>query len=407
MIKAIEEYIDERKKSWLDKKIKSNSNDADALRQTAEIHFSYGNWIQDASERAAQLKIVSHAPKLTHPDAKASAFIYSGVMCNDGYVRTGNMTYPNDVYGNAAAMDVYRFLSIQLNGQYTVLDAFEKGDPSLKEYIESLGLQFDTVRENFLKTKYQEADKLKTSHLLKQVFFPVGDNQYHLLSIVSATGMMAELNRRIIDMRSNAKTCRDKIKDNSVLQASYQQISNLTKIGFGGSKPQNISSINQQQRGVFFLLPSLPPQWQEGTLRLPTEDFFRQILNARDPQFQCEFELLQRWINSTLRNKSNRESIKRHILRLVDHVLWIAQQYQMHPAGWSNSQEYLPMYQKIWLDAAYSHERETDNSWREMIADRIARWIIMSWEQYVGKQQFGDEEIHEIKRIVLTQEENF
>ena len=42
-----------------------------------------------------------------------------------------------------------------------------------------------------------------------------------------------------------------------------------------------------------------------------------------------------------------------------------------------------------------------------MIADRIARWIIMSWEQYVGKQQFGDEEIHEIKRIVLTQEENF
>ena len=94
-------------------------------------------------------------------------------------------------------------------------------------------------------------------------------------------------------------------------------------------------------------------------------------------------------------------------MQLVDHVLWIAQQYQMQPAGWSASQEQLPIYQKIWLDAAYSHERETENSWREMIADRIARWIIMSWEEYAGKQQFGDEEIHKIKRIVLTQEENF
>lgn len=274
MIKAIEEYINERKKSWLDKKIKSNFNDADELRQAAETHFSYGNWIEDASLRAAQLKIVSHVSKVTHQYANASAFIYTGTKCNDGYVRTGNIAYQNDVYGNAAAMDVYRFLSIQLREQYTVLDAFEKGDPSLKEYIENLGLQFDTVRENFLKIKSQEVDKLKTSHLLKQVFFPVGGDQYHLLSIVSATGMMAELNRRIIDMRSNAKTCRDKIKDGSVLQASYQRIPNLTKIGFGGSKPRNISSINHQQHGVFFSFALFATTMARGDIEIAKRGLF-------------------------------------------------------------------------------------------------------------------------------------
>lgn len=407
MMKVIEDYINERKTLWLNRKIKESPDKADQLRQTAEELFSYRNWIEDASIRAAQLKIVSHVPKVTHPDAQASAFIFSGTRCNDGYVRSGNITYQNDVFGNAAAMDVYRFLAIHLNEQFTILEAFEKNEPSLKAYIEKLGLYFDDVRKNFLKIKSQGENKLQTSPLLKQVFFPVGDGQYHLLTIVSATGMMAELNHRILAMRSNAKEARKNIKDSEIQEVSYQQISNLTKIGLGGSKPQNISTINQQEHGVFFLLPSFPPQLQEGILKLPTNDFFKQSLNARHTQFQCEFEMLQRWLDSSLRNKTTRESIKYHILRLVDHILWIAQQYRMHPAGWSDQMQELPTCQKIWLDAAFIPQRESENSWREEIAKQMAHWISDSWEKYTRKDQFGDDEIREIKKIVLTQEENF
>ena len=142
-------------------------------------------------------------------------------------------------------------------------------------------------------------------------------------------------------------------------------------------------------------------------MKLPTNDFFKQSLNARHTQFQCEFEMLQRWLDSSLRNKTTRESIKYHILRLVDHILWIAQQYRMHPAGWSDQMQELPTCQKIWLDAAFIQQRESENSWREEIAKQMAHWITDSWEKYTRKDQFGDDEIREIKKIVLTQEENF
>ena len=42
------------------------------------------------------------------------------------------MDYSLDVFGNAAAMDVFKFLSLALTENLTVLDGFEKQDQELK-----------------------------------------------------------------------------------------------------------------------------------------------------------------------------------------------------------------------------------------------------------------------------------
>lgn len=405
MTKIIEEFIVRRKEQWLTQKIKSGKEDEAVLKQKADEQFSMRNWIGNASLRAKQLHVVTHVAKLSHPDAKASAFVASCSKRNDGYLRTGNVDYQTDVYGNAAALDVYNFLALDLRDHLSILEAFERRDLELVDFIRNLELDFETLRENFLKKNDEAAPQ--TSSLIKQVYFPIGENKYHLLSIVSPTGMMAQLNQRIRTIRETTKESREKFKDSDCQEVSYEQLTNLTKIGFGGSKPQNISSINNQEHGVFFLLPSLPPQLPQKHLRLPTEDFFKQSIFFKNPLFMYEFEALERWLNSSLNNQMSRQSIRYHIDNLIDRILLMAQPYQALEAGWTEAKTGLPIYQKIWLDRAFEMQHQNQNEWRDKLADRITLWMIDSWERVSHRKRFGDNEIEEIKHMILSQKELF
>lgn len=405
MTKIIEEFIVRRKEQWLTQKIKSGKEDEAVLKQKADEQFSMRNWIGNASLRAKQLHVVTHVAKLSHPDAKASAFVASCSKRNDGYLRTGNVDYQTDVYGNAAALDVYNFLALDLRDHLSILEAFERRDLELVDFIRNLELDFETLRENFLKKNDEAAPQ--TSSLIKQVYFPIGENKYHLLSIVSPTGMMAQLNQRIRTIRETTKESREKFKDSDCQEVSYEQLTNLTKIGFGGSKPQNISSINNQEHGVFFLLPSLPPQLPQKHLRLPTEDFFKQSIFFKNPLFMYEFEALERWLNSSLNNQMSRQSIRYHIDNLIDRILLMAQPYQALEAGWTEAKTGLPIYQKIWLDRAFEMQHQNQDEWRDKLADRITLWMIDSWERVSHRKRFGDNEIEEIKHMILSQKELF
>ena len=405
MTKIIEEFIVRRKEQWLTQKIKSGKEDEAVLKQKADEQFSMRNWIGNASLRAKQLHVVTHVAKLSHPDAKASAFVASCSKRNDGYLRTGNVDYQTDVYGNAAALDVYNFLALDLRDHLSILEAFERRDLELVDFIRNLELDFETLRENFLKKNDEAAPQ--TSSLIKQVYFPIGENKYHLLSIVSPTGMMAQLNQRIRTIRETTKESREKFKDSDCQEVSYEQLTNFTKIGFGGSKPQNISSINNQEHGVFFLLPSLPPQLPQKHLRLPTEDFFKQSIFFKNPLFMYEFEALERWLNSSLNNQMSRQSIRYHIDNLIDRILLMAQPYQALEAGWTEAKTGLPIYQKIWLDRAFEMQHQNQDEWRDKLADRITLWMIDSWERVSHRKRFGDNEIEEIKHMILSQKELF
>ena len=405
MTKCLDDFINRRKDEWLARKIKEGKENELTLWHQADDRFSAKKWIENASLRASQLHIVSHVAKLSHPDAKASAFVASCSQKNDGLVRSGNVKYENDIYGNAAALDVYQFLSLTLENGEKVLDAFENRLPPLVQYILDLGLDFETIRNNFLKIKSDHSE-LQTSHLLKQVYFPINSENYHLLSIVNPTGLMQELNNRIKNMRQQGRECHEKIKNNEIEKGDFQLLPGLTKIGYGGSKPQNISSINNEEHGEFFLLPSLPPKLSEKYIRLPTEDFFRQSLNYRQPDFFSYFKALDKCWNSPLNNLQSRNSIRYYICQIVDQILLIAAQYQALPAGWSQSLGNLPNYQKIWLDSAFKDELK-DSKWREKLAERMSSWIIFSWERIVQKNKFGDEQLKELQRLIKSEKEVF
>ena len=113
---AIHAFLLERKAA----KLKSLGNKLPDSQ--LEESFLPENWIPEAAKRAGQLSLVSHPSKFTHPSAKTSSIVFKSEFSGDGFSRSGNVDAELDVFGNAAALDVYKFLSLTLMDGKTVLE---------------------------------------------------------------------------------------------------------------------------------------------------------------------------------------------------------------------------------------------------------------------------------------------
>src|SRR5690606_40850715 len=61
------------------------------LQQQAHDKFSLQEWLPDAAKRVAQLSMVSHPSKFSHPSAKTSSVIAQAKYKADGYWRSGQI----------------------------------------------------------------------------------------------------------------------------------------------------------------------------------------------------------------------------------------------------------------------------------------------------------------------------
>ena len=287
MTESIHTFLNERKELWLKDRVKKAENDVERaeLQQQADDRFSLKEWLPDAAKRVSQLSMVSHPSKFSHPSAKTSSVIAQVKSAQDGYLRSGNVHYPLDVFGNAAAMDVYKFLSLNLAEDYTVLTGFEHDHEDLKSLIEKSSLNFTSLKQAFLVIKNDDTSS-KTDHLVKQVYFPIADTEYHLLSILTPSGLIARLKLAIDQLRFSeaTKEAKEKRKKNEHDAIGYADIFDLTVTAYGGTQPQNVSVLNSQNAGRAYLLSSCPPILEKRTVRLPSIDFFAQCLYRKNYQ---------------------------------------------------------------------------------------------------------------------------
>lgn len=405
MTASIEAFLNERKELWLKDRLKKAENETviAELQQQANERFSLQEWLPDAAKRVSQLSMVSHPSKFSHPSAKTSSVIVQAKHAVDGYLRSGNVNYPLDVFGNAAAMDVFKFLSVNLDNGQTVLDAFEKQDEDLKQFIQRSSLDFDVLRLAFLVIKDNDTS-VKTDHLVKQVYFPIDEKKYHLLSLLTPSGLITQLKQSIDAIRFSdaTKLAKDRRKKNELDDVGYADIYDLTVTAYGGTQPQNVSVLNSQNAGRAYLLSSAPPQFEKRTIRLPKTDFFAQCLYRKN--FQESFIQLHNFMQLNLNNTDIRTVIRNIIQFVIDQVMFQAFKIrQSYAAGWSNEDYYvsLPKLQRVWLDDFYENEREQDDEWRDELSREIARWILRSYEKSIeGSFTLGTGELVEVKQRV-------
>ena len=385
---AIQAFLNERKENWLKKKVdsKTTAEQESNLKQEANELFALDNWLPDAAKRAKQLSLVSHPAKFSHPSAKTSSIIAVAVKNADGFVRTGNTTEQLDVFGNAAAMDVYKFLTIILADGQTILSHLEQQTFEIQQQFKLPSITYTELAAALLAIKATDADKIITSAIVKQVYFPVSKNDYHLLSILTPSSLMFTLKQRINILRfsEEAKIAREAKKNNQPYDNELAEIYSLTVIGFGGTKPQNISVLNNQNGGTAYLLESLPPILKKRNINPPKINFFSSSLRLKD--FQKDFDELHKQLSSDTNNihvRNKRDWLIKNIIYQVADKLW---QIRYLDAGWSTSDNYqnLPPQQKIWLDQHYKDSRQQQTDWQDDIKTALARWLANSYKTTQG-----------------------
>lgn len=400
---AIEGFLTERREAWLKKKLNSSQSESEQaeLQTEAQLHFAMAKWLPDAAKRAKQLNVVSHPAKFSHSAAQTSSVIAQAEYRNDGLLRYGNVVdIELDVFGNAAAMDVYKFVSLSLQDGLTVLQHLEQKTDVIQQQFDLPTVSFEELHSGLMAVKQDNDPQVFTSGKVKQVYFPVESEEkgYHLLSVLTSSGLIYELKQRINKMRfsEEIKQAREDRKSNEFNPNGLHEIYGLTGIGFGGTKPQNISALNSQNGGVAYLLKSMPPELDKRDIRLPKRDFFNEVLwtKAFDWAFkQLDYLLNKDWKN-TFEIRNQRDAVFQEAIYQAAELVWRIREIL---PGWSESDTYqnLPAWQAHWLDQLFEDQRIEADEYLDLAMGGFSQWFLNAFEAYlkVNNRLFDDTDL--------------
>lgn len=421
----ITRFFEYRKDLWLKKNLKASMSEIEVREKITECEavFALKEWLPNASKRAGQISICTHPCTFSHPSSRknkndyTSSIIANSTQAADGFIRSGNVNVAADALGNAAALDVYKFLTLVMQDGQSLLQHIEQ-ETTLAIDLLSLSNRDDTesyqrLRKGFLEMASTKSE-IVTSSKIKQVFFPVGqemsnENEYHQLSILTASGIVFDLRKRLDAMRfgDKIKLAREKRKKNENHEG-YSEIYNLTTIGYGGTKPQNISVLNNQNGGKAHLLMSAPPELKNRTIHFPKTDFFEKTINC----FQCKYQFYQ--LHKLYGNDSNNRHIRaardEYYASIINHIIekmW--QVRSVSPEQFNAKESRLTSAQATWLS---HHEelkavRESSDEWLNEIIEKISKFIFNGYEKVLGKKtiKLSDEELKHMKNIVINNKE--
>lgn len=382
---AIAAFLQDRLKPKVDK-LKEEDHDA---RQKLLAAHDPQTWIADAAKRVSQIQQVTHAIKFSHPDAKGSSLSSAGNQkAGDFTVGSHTLadTLPPDVVGNAAALDVNKFLRLEVNGQSLLQRAIAQ-DPALAT---ALSDDADLAREWMAAfATLPEPNCAPATHkLAKQLYWPLGDGRYHLLAPLFPTSLVHTVCAGIRADRfsDEAKAAWKAKSEKRTYPQGYREYPKLAIQKFGGTKPQNISQLNSERHGENWLLPSLPPTWQSDPIRPPffTESVFanrfpKRFEVKRLTQELSEFLKRVAKVNSTIRIRDKRAELVGYLL---DELLQFAAELHELDGGWSQDERCrLNAAEQCWLDpkrAVIDEEfagRWQRGDWQDEICLYFGNWL--------------------------------
>lgn len=395
---AIAGFIEARR----DAKLKGKEDDAETASR-----YDYATWLADAARRVGQIQAVTHVLKATHPDARGSS-LHAAPSTLPRHQEIGSHllgeTWAEDVVGNAAALDVFKFLKIEIEGK-RLLEWIQAGDGDLQSALHADPRTAREWMDSFGALVRQ--DSRPTSHpLAKQVYWLVGDEpqddtQYHLLQPMFSSSLAHAAHADIEDARFGEanKTVRQAWRSRVPADETYREYRNLVTRKLGGTKPQNVSQLNSERGGKNYLLASLPPPaWKpDGRIRLHNRDSaldaFLWFGGVRDLLATLQKFLLSE-PEPTLETRRHRETLEQAI---SDELALFGVCVRTSDApGWTREEHCrLPLCEQLWLDPERSllpdrkdpgHPEWLDEdqsfrqayergNWADEVAERFGNWL--------------------------------
>ncbi|MEZ5524494.1 MAG: type I-F CRISPR-associated protein Csy1 [Pseudomonadales bacterium] len=414
---AIQAFFAERKEAWLKKSLKASMSDEEtqAKHAESEMLFSGEQWLPHAAKRAGQISISTHPCTFSHPSARknkngyVTSIIADAVRQADGYLRTGNVEAESDALGNAAALDVYKFLNLTMQDGESLLKHIQQDSDTAKALLSIQSENYQTLKDGFLAMASSSQESV-TSSKIKQVYFPV-DDHYHQLSILSNSGMIYELRKRIDRLRfsEEIKQLRTLKRNNEYSDQGFAEIYNITTIGYGGTKPQNISVLNNQNGGKARLLLSTPPHLAKRDIRFPTRNFFVESIRYYDVRDSLNklHHIFQADSNSDIPRRNLEGGRDQHILAVFDAVIErMAVLRQVAREQYREDSSHLDHYQKVWLCPGFETERAEANDWLDQLCKKITHWLLEAYKKTMKKALvLGAAEVSHIRQLIESHRE--
>lgn len=390
---VITDFLAARYKDKLEA-VKEDANDPNAAnlqREKLRQQFIPATWLEDAARRAAQIQAVTHSLKPVHPDAKGTN-LYSPPSTLAGIELVGSHclgdAFAGDVVGNAAALDVYKFLK-QTHEGHSLLALSVAGDTDLAAALSDDPAQAQAWLQAFA-TLTEPRGRVTSHTLAKQIYWQIGDDvqaddSYHLLSPLYASSLAHRVYETLQDDRFSeaAKAARDARKANTFSERPVHEYPQMAVQQLGGTKPQNISQLISERRGNNCLLASLPPVWRSMDLKplLNTDSMFHRY--SRRPEVrQAVKDLLAFLKTDPTRNVATRSKRAAWINLLIDEFLQFTAELRSLEPGWSQTPQCkLTESECRWLDddgvkatdAELDRVRPTDTP--ERISAAFANWL--------------------------------
>lgn len=391
---VISAFIDDRRETKL------KGMDVEAAAQAA-AKYDYLVWLSDAARRVAQIQAVTHVLKATHPDARGSS-LHAEPSSLPRHAEIGTHLlgdgYAEDIVGNAAALDVYKFLKLEVEGR-RLLDWLRDGDVDLLAALhedETTAAEWAEAFKGLVRTP----DSMTSHAMAKQIYWsvtddPVDDAGYHLLQPLFSSSLAHAVHQDINDARFGEanKVARQAKRDKKPHAGTYRDYRNLVVRKLGGTKPQNISQLNSERGGVNYLLASLPPQWDQDR---PRRFLFIDSALERFRRYEGVGELLNALLDllksnpePTMEARIKRERIERALGQSLA-AFGLATRELFEP-GWTRDDNCrLPLCEQIWLDPERAEllprpeHRDDDLAFREAfewkdwpgeVAHRFGNWL--------------------------------
>ena len=343
--RVIEDFLMKRRDDKLEKLKPDDPTHIDTRDQLFE-QFIPAVWLEDAAKRARQIQAVTHSLKPVHPDAKGTNLycLPSTLFAVDvvGSHCLGD-NFSGDVVGNAAALDVYKFLKQPYAGR-TLLDLSVAGDADL-----AIALSDDPAKAQIWMQAFasliEPRGRVASHTLAKQLYWQISDDPYtdagfHVLAPLYASSLAHRVFETLQDDRFSdaAKAAREAKKANTFSERPVREYPQLAVQQLGGTKPQNISQLNSERRGNNSLLASLPPVWRSVDLTPPyhTDSIFHRY--SRRPSVRQNVNALLNFLKAEpKRNMETRDKRAAWVHLLIDEFLQFTAELRSLEPGWSQS----------------------------------------------------------------------
>lgn len=364
----------------------------DPKREDLVGQYQPDAWLEDAARRVRQIQAVTHALKAGHPDARGTnLYIDPTRMLRHAGVGSHVLgtAFESDVVGNAAALDVYKFLKLEVDGR-SLLDWLLADDPAAVQALSDDEVKAREWRSAFISLTTARDEMVSSHTLAKQIYWLAGkdaadDGQYHLLAPLFPTSLVHSVHAvlhgdRFGDTNKAARAARREHREHDGFFRDYPALA-VRKLG--GTKPQNISQLNSERGGVNYLLGSLPPQWDKNVPRR-----LWGVASVFGPVFMRygDVRITLRGLLAFLQkdppaNVETRDRVDAYVDNLIDELVAMAGEIRLSlPKGWTADPRCaLAPEEQCWLDPWRAEE---DIGFR-------GRWMFMDWPAQIG-HRFGN-----------------